>query len=110
MQVGDLAKKRVFSVVHLADEANREITRPYCCDFLSVAMSRAPIGCAWVTVTANVNTLAVASLRQAACVILAEGMRLDEDTIKKARAHKITVFATDLPAFEAALAVQEFLK
>ena len=83
MRVCDLAEKGIFSVVNLAGEASQEITTPYCCDFLSVAMSRAPAGCAWVTVTANVNTLAVATLTEAACVILAEGAQLDENADRK---------------------------
>ena len=42
------------------------------------AMGRAPAGCAWVTVMANMNTLAVAALTDTACVILAEGAVLDD--------------------------------
>ena len=52
----------------------REITRIFCCDLLSIAMSKAPAGGVWVTVMGNRNTLAVASLTDTACIILAEGV------------------------------------
>ncbi len=65
-------------MVNKGDGLDREITTPFCCDLLSIAMGRAPSGCAWVTVMGNMNTLAVAALTDAACVILAEGAVLDE--------------------------------
>ena len=72
-------------------------------------MSRAPEGCAWVTVMANINTLAVASLADAACVILAEDAALDENAAAKARQQGITVLSTSMPVFEAALKVWQLL-
>ena len=63
----------------------------------------APAGCAWVTVMGNMNTLAVATLADVACVIMGEGAALDEIALKKAQQQEITVLATELPVFEAAL-------
>ena len=77
MTVQDLVNRELFRVVNLGDEPEREITKPFCCDLLSIAMGKAPAGCAWVTVMGNMNTLAVATLTEAACVILAEGAALD---------------------------------
>lgn len=81
------------------------VTKTYCCDLLSIAMSRAPEGCAWVTVMGNINTLAVAALTDAACIILAEGVVMDEAAANKAVEQDITVLKTDLPVFEAALEI-----
>lgn len=66
-------------------------------------MGKAPAGCAWVTVMGNMNTLAVATLADAACIILAEGAALDETARKKAEQQDIMVLATEKPVFEAAL-------
>ena len=88
-------------------DPGREISRVFCCDLLSLAMGKAPAGCAWVTVMGNRNTLAVASLTDAACIILAEGVSLDGSTLDKAREEGIAVLSTDLPVFEAALAVYQ---
>lgn len=76
----------------------------------TIAQMIAPEGCAWVTVMGNMNTLAVASLADAACVIMAEGAALDEAARKKAADREITVLETEEPIFEAALAVWKKLQ
>ena len=105
MTVQELIDSGIFGVVNAGEGLEREITKPFCCDLLSIAMGRAPEGCAWVTVMGNMNTLAVASLADAACVIMAEGAALDEAARKKAADQEITVLETEEPIFEAALAV-----
>ncbi len=87
----------------------REITVPYCCDLLSVAMGKMPEGAAWVTVMGNINTLAVATLSDAACIILADGSNLDQAAVSKAKEQGITVLLSELPIFEAALNIHGFL-
>ena len=62
-----------------------------------------------MTVMANINTLAVASLADAACVILAEDAALDDNSIVKAKQQGITVLATSMPVFEAALRIHGLL-
>ena len=109
MTVRGLMEQGIFKVVNQGDGLNREITTPFCCDLLSIAMGRAPAGCAWVTVMGNMNTLAVAALTDAACVILAEGAVLDEVAKKKAADQEITVMSTDMPIFEAALQIYGML-
>ena len=103
MKVKDLLDSGKFQVIHVGDDPEREITTPFCCDLLSVAMGKAPAGCAWVTVMGNMNTLAVATLADATCIILAEGAALDETARKKAEQQDIMVLATEKPVFEAAL-------
>lgn len=109
MTVRELIDSGIFSVVNEGGDTEKRITRPYCCDLLSIAMSKAPAGSAWVTVMGNMNTLAVASLADVACVIMAEGIRLDEAALKKAADQQITVMETDLSEFEAALKIYQGL-
>ena len=61
MTVKDISK---IEGLRLAAEGNMElpVSRIFCCDLLSIAMGKAPAGCAWVTVMGNKNTVAVASL------------------------------------------------
>ncbi|NLL73472.1 MAG: hypothetical protein GX237_08085 [Clostridiales bacterium] len=94
-----------LKVINKGTQLDREVTGPYCCDLLSIAMSKMPQGAAWVTVMANVNTLAVATLAEAACIILAEGATLDTDALDKAKEKGVTVLGTHLPVFETALLV-----
>ena len=105
MTLKTLIESGLFEVVQAGAGEDREITVPYCCDLLSIAMGRAPEGCAWVTVMGNINTLAVAALADTACIILAEGAALDEAAFRKAGEQEITVLRTERPVFEAALAV-----
>lgn len=107
MTVQNLLDSGVFRTVNVGENPEREITVPFCCDLLSIAMGRAPAGCAWVTVMGNMNTLAVASLVDAACIIMAEGAALDEVALKKAKEQEITVLDTELPIFDAALKVYQ---
>ncbi len=109
MTVKDLMDTGEFQVVSPGDDTERVIEKVFCCDLLSVAMGRAPSGCAWVTVMGNMNTLAVASLTDAACVILAEGAALDEVAEKKAAQQGITVLATEEPIFETAMGIYQSL-
>ena len=107
MKVFDLSKLEQFTALSLSKDS--EITGVFCCDLLSIAMGKAPAGSAWVTVMANVNTLAVASLTDVACIILAEGVTFDNTLIEKAKEEGIAVLKTDLPIFEAALLINNLL-
>ena len=107
MTVQDLIHANIFELKNAGDDLERDITVPFCCDLLSVAMGQAPSGSAWVTVMSNLNTLAVASLADVACVILAEDAQTDDNFLIKANAQGITVFSTELPIFDAALSVYQ---
>lgn len=109
MKVQDLFNTSGFEVLNEGENTQREILSPYCCDLLSIAMGRMPADSAWVTVMGNINTLAVAALTDAACVILAEGSKLDEPAQSKAKEQGITVMATDLPIFDTALLIHQKL-
>lgn len=110
LTVKELAQNCGFRIIHLSEEAaETEVTKVYCCDLLSVAMSKVPEGAAWFTVMSNLNTLAVASLTEAACVIIAEGAAIDEAVSAKAKEQNITLLATELPVFDAALTVHNGL-
>ena len=85
----------------------RELSRVFCCDLLSIAMGKAPADGVWVTVMGNRNTLAGASLTDTACIVLAEGVSLDEGTLAKAEAEGIAVLSTDLPSFDIALEIYQ---
>ena len=78
---------------------DREITGGYAGDLLSWVMARAQSGDAWVTVMGNVNAVAVASLTDCACIILADGAELDPDAAEKAEARDVVVLRGDQSAF-----------
>lgn len=109
MTVQQLIDKQLFHVVNAGDDLDRAVTGVFCCDLLSIAMGKAPADSAWVTVMGNVNTIAVATLADVACVIIAEGAVLDEVGRTRAKEQGVTVLSTDEPIFTAALQVHELL-
>lgn len=83
-------------------EGERNVSGAYIGDLLSWVMGRANEDNAWITIMSNVNVIAVASLSDVACVILAEGVALDE-TLKQTAIQKgINVLSSKLPAYETA--------
>ncbi len=109
MTIQDLLDKNIFSVVCEGDETDRVIEHVFCCDLLSIAMSRGIENAAWVTVMGNINTLAVMNLTDMALIVLAEGVHMDENGLAKAKLEGYTVLATDKPVFDAAMEIYNLI-
>ena len=109
MTVQQLIEHNVFRLISKGDALDRTVDDIFCCDLLSIAMSRASAGSAWVTVMANVNTLAVASLADISVIILAEGVSLDLENQKRAEEQGITVLATEESVYHAAKVVDQLI-
>ncbi|MDO4807291.1 MAG: DRTGG domain-containing protein [Coriobacteriales bacterium] len=101
MKVQDLLAHG-FGAVTLPD-GDREIDGAYVGDLLSWVMGRAQMDNAWITIMSNVNVIAVASLADTSCVILAEGVTMSEDLIQTAQAKEINVLTSEEPIFETAV-------
>ena len=101
MTVSKLAELASLSPVTVTDP-DREVMGAYVGDLLSWVMGRAQEGNAWITIMSNVNVIAVASLADVSCVILAEGVKLDEGVEKTAEAKGINILSTDKSAYEVA--------
>ncbi len=106
MTATKLAEKLGLKII-TPDSENIEITKVYCCDLLSIAMGQAPAGSAWVTVMGNINSIAVATLTEMACIVIADGQQLDETALNKAKMQNVCVLASDLPIFETAKMIDE---
>ena len=99
----ELAARCGFSVINEGEGTERTVNGVYCCDLLSVVMGRAKADDLWITVMGNLNAVAVAVLSDVSCILLAEGVSMDETGIKKAKQQNVCVLATDQPVFEAAM-------
>lgn len=104
MTVKELSSKQGFSAV-LTPCAEREISGAYCGDLLSWVMGRAQSDNAWITIMSNINVVAVASLSDVSCVILAEGVKLDEDALKAAKEKEINILSSKKSAYEIAVSL-----
>lgn len=108
LTVKEYIEKTGYEVINIGDDS-KEITDVFCCDLLSIAMAKAPASSVWVTVMGNVNTLAVSVLTDVSCVVLAEGITLDEAASAQAKKQEITVLRTEQPVFHAALQANEYI-
>ncbi len=107
MTTKNLIEKTGFKVVNEGE--TRDVLGIYACDLLSIVMGRATADFAWITVMGNMNSIAVATLTDVSCIVLSEGMNLDEDALKKAQEQDVCVLKTDLPTYETALVLKEAL-
>ncbi len=108
MTVNDLIKLGDFDEVCLP-EGGREVNGVYIGDLLSWVMGNAAADNAWITIMSNINVVAVASLIDVACVILAEGVTLDDDTKAAASDKGINVLSTHFTAYETAVKLSKSL-
>lgn len=108
MTVKDISSLEGFRIICEGD-MSKPVSKVFCCDLLSIAMSKAPAGSCWITIMGNINSLAVASLTDCSCIVFAEGVALDSTVIKKAEVENITLIGTDLPIFEAGLKIHNNL-
>ena len=108
MTLNDIAEKLQLSLV--CGDMNREFDGVYVGDLLSRAMSRVEADNLFVTIMANVNVIAVASLTEAAAVVLCEDVVLPEEAVEAAGKNEITVLKTPLSAYEVCCLVHDITK
>ena len=84
---------------------DKEVSGVYICDLLSFAMGGASAGSAWITIMSNINVIAVAHLRNVACVVIAHGVQIEQKVVEKANELALPIFLSSLPAFECGQAI-----
>lgn len=88
---------------------DREICGAYCGDLLSWVMGRAQENNAWITIMSNINTIAVASLADVSCIIIAEDVQLEDSVIETAAQKQINILSSAMPIYETAVAVSKLI-
>lgn len=101
MKVKDLLEHG-FTAVSMPD-GDREIDGVYIGDLLSWVMGRAQMDNAWITIMTNVNVIAVATLADTSCVILAEGVAMPDELVDTATAKDVNILGSDEPIYETAV-------
>lgn len=79
---------------HTINVTDRIITGFYCGDLLSFVMGHAKTGEILLTITNNMNTIAVASLLDLPGIIFCEGVEPTREMIKKADEENILLLST----------------
>ena len=108
MTVQELANKLQYTV-HALPDGDREISGVYIGDLLSWVMGRAGADEAWITIMSNRNIVAVATLADTACILLAEGVQPDEGVAQLAQEKGVNLLTSPSGAYETALALSELL-
>lgn len=108
MTVSNLCERAGLTAAVLP-EGDRQVTGVYIGDLLSWVMGRAQSGDAWITIMSNQNIVAVATLADTACVILAEGVQPDEGVAQLAADKGINILLSPHSAYDTALRLRDCL-
>jgi serine kinase of HPr protein (carbohydrate metabolism regulator) len=100
MKIKDIVEKMDLKVLCCKDNLEKEIEDVYCCDLLSWVMSHAKKNSVWITVLVHPNIIAVAQLLEFACIIIPEGISVEEITLSKAAQENIPVLQTGKTSYE----------
>ena len=88
---------------------DKDICGAYIGDLLSWVMGNAEQGNVWITIMSNINTVAVATLVDASCVLLAEDVTPDEELLQIANAKGVNIISTHLSAYNTAIKLSELV-
>lgn len=99
MNVLQLIEPLELTLLTPETDLNREVTGGCVCDLLSFVMARGEAGMAWITVQTHLNVIAVASLHEFSCVIVAEGSAVEAETLQKATEEGIPVLRSALSEY-----------
>ena len=109
MTVSELSGICDFSPLALPSP-EREVKGCYIGDLLSWVMGRSCADDAWITIMSNENVIAVASLADISCVILADGVIPGDDILKLAKEKEVNILSSKIPAYETAKKLFAVLK
>ncbi len=100
MKVRELVEKLNLKVLSGEKGLDRDIDGCYVSDLLSDVMGNAEMGNVWVTLQTHKNVMAIASLKELACVILVKGLTPSEDTVEQSNEEGIPFLSTDMQTYE----------
>ena len=106
MTVADLQNALSLTALSLP-EGDREVEGVYIGDLLSWVMGRAQSDNVWLTIMSNLNIVAVATLSDVSCIILCEGVTLEETVKNTAEAKGVNILAAEATAYDVAKRLAE---
>lgn len=82
----------------------------YVSDLLSDVMGKARDGMIWVTSQVHKNIVAVASLKELSAIVIVNERPVEKELLEQAEREGVVVLASDLPAFETAGKLYNYLE
>ena len=104
MTVKEFANATGFEVICMPSP-DKCVNGAYVGDLLSWVMGRAESQNVWITIMSNINIVAVSTLADVSCIVLAEDVELDGDALPVAGAKGVNVLKTSLSSYEAAIKI-----
>jgi hypothetical protein len=95
-----LAEELELEVKAGGDGLDREAGGGYASDLISDVIANAREGDLWVTLQTHQNTVAVASMKGLAGIVLVGGRQPEAGTLRKAGQENVPLLVSALPAFE----------
>ena len=102
MKLEEVVKKTGVKVEAAPEKLDREVTGGYASDLLSDVMANSKEGDVWITLQVHPNIIAVATLKDLAGIIIVQGKKPEEETLKKAQQEGIPLLVTEHQSFEIA--------
>lgn len=100
MKISEIIEKFNLTVLSGRDLLEREITGGYVSDMLSDVLTNSKEGNIWITLQTHLNVISVAGIKELSGIIVVNGRKPEEDSLKKADEEKIIVLSTDEKAFQ----------
>lgn len=102
MKIRDIVKTLGLKVISGEKFLEREVTGGYAGDLLSDVLANSKKGNMWVTLQIHQNIIAVAISKELSGIIIVNGRKPEEGTLKKAKEEKIPVMISNLLTYEVA--------
>ncbi len=109
MKISQLADLIQAKILTDNKDVDNEVSGAYICDLLSWVMSHANKGDVWITVHTHLNIVAVALLVEIACILVPEGIQVEEATIKKANEEGIIIMSSNKTAYQIAVEISKII-
>ena len=100
MKLRQLIEDLQLCPIQLIDDEDPEVTSAYCGDLLSDVLAHVQPDSVWFTIQGHVNIVAVAQLRDVACIVLVNGISPDPQTVAKAQMQGICLCGSDRTSAE----------
>ncbi|MDD2191479.1 MAG: DRTGG domain-containing protein [Bacteroidales bacterium] len=110
MTVRELKEKLNLRLVSGEEGLDNVIDGGYTSDLLSDVMGNAEMGQCWITLQTHKNIMAIASLKDLACIVLVKDLKPNQDTIEQSNEEGIPILTTSKEAFEITGEIYALLK
>ena len=79
---------------------DRQVTTAYCGDLLSDVLANVEPDAVWFTIQSHMNIIAIAQLRDVACIVLVNGAAPDPQTVAKAKTQGVNLCGSEKTSAE----------